>query len=87
MGLAPQKPRLAGVKLVFLGFFVLTNPSVWIVHCCTMVAEVPYGMHTRKRSHTAIQPYSHHLPQGGPYIALTIFGPNVRLNNIARTLL
>ena len=32
-------------------------------------------------------PYSHHLPQGGPYIALTIFGPNVRLNNIARTLL
>ena len=25
MGLAPQKPRLAGVKLVFLGFFVLTN--------------------------------------------------------------
>ena len=24
MGLAPQKPRLAGVKLVFLGFFVLT---------------------------------------------------------------
>ena len=32
-------------------------------------------------------PYSHHLPQGGPYIALTIFGPNVRLNNISRTLL
>ena len=31
MGLAPHKPRLAGVKLVFLGFFVLTNPSVWIV--------------------------------------------------------
>ena len=40
MGLAPQKPRLAGVKLVFLGFFVLTNPSVWIVLCCPMVAEV-----------------------------------------------
>ena len=34
MGLAPQKPRLAGVKLVFLGFFVLTNPCVWIVRCC-----------------------------------------------------
>ena len=50
MGLAPQKPRLAGVKLVFLGFFVLTNPSVWIVRCCTMVAEVPYGMHTPKGS-------------------------------------
>ena len=49
VGLAPQKPRLAGVKLVFLGFFVLTNPSVWMVHCCGMVAEVPYGMHTRKR--------------------------------------
>ena len=32
-------------------------------------------------------PYGHHLPQGGPYIALTIFGPNVRLNNISRTLL
>ena len=32
-------------------------------------------------------PYSHHWPQGGPYIALTIFDPNVRLNNIARTLL
>ena len=31
-------------------------------------------------------PYSHHLRQGGPYIALTIFGPNVRLNNISRTL-
>ena len=32
-------------------------------------------------------PYRHHLPQGGPYIALTIFSPNVRLNNISRTLL
>ena len=31
------------MKLVFLGFFVLTNPSVWIVRCCTMVAEVLYG--------------------------------------------
>ena len=49
-GACPQKPRLAGVKLVFLAFFVLTTPSVWIVRCCTMVAEVPYGMHTPERS-------------------------------------
>ena len=32
-------------------------------------------------------PYSHHLPQGRPSIALNIFGPNGRLNNISRTLL
>ena len=50
MGLAPQKPRLAGVKLVSIGFFVRTNPSIWIVRLCTMVAEVPYGMHTPNKS-------------------------------------
>ena len=36
---------------------------------------------------TFFLPHSHHLPQGRPYITLNIFGPNVRLNNIYRTLL
>ena len=38
------------MKLFFIGFFVFTNPSIWIVRCCTMLAEVPYGMHTPKKS-------------------------------------
>ena len=49
-GACPTETETSRREAGFPRFFVLTNPSVWIVRCCTMVAEVPYGMHTRKRS-------------------------------------
>ena len=67
MGLAPQKPRLAGVKLVFLGFFVLTKP---ICMDCTLLhnggrSTVWYAYPKEERAVILRDPLMFHLPCRG----------------------
>ena len=66
MGLAPHKPRLAGVKLVFLGFFVLTNMCM----DCTLLhnggkSTVWYAYPKEERTVILRDPLLFHLPCRG----------------------
>ena len=53
-GACPTETETSRREAGFHRVFPHTNQSVWIVLCCTMVAEVPYGMHTPKEERAVI---------------------------------